>query len=51
MAPIIRVFPDKNCVVRNIQLLVGSCNSTKTVMERPLHKIVLLVEVEKGLTP
>ena len=31
MAKIIRVCPDKNGVVRNVQLLIGLCNGTKTV--------------------
>ena len=31
MAKTIRVCPDKNGVVRNVQLLIGLCNGTKTV--------------------
>ena len=31
MATIIRVCPDKNGVVPNVQLLVSSCNGAKTV--------------------
>ena len=49
MAKIIPVSPDKDGVVQrwccsNVQLLAGSCNSTKTVLSRPIHEIVLLVE-------
>ena len=51
MAKIIRVCPDKNCVFRNVQLLVSSCNGTKTVLDRPICKIVLLVEAEEGSIP
>ena len=46
MAKIVRVCPDG--VVRNVHLLVGSCNATKTVLDRPTHKTVLLVEAEEG---
>ena len=51
MAKIIHVCPDKNGVLQNVQLLVGSCNGTKTVLDRPIQKIVLLVEAEEGLIP
>ena len=51
MAKIIQVCPVKNGVVRNVQLLVGSCNGTKTVLDRLIHKIVLLVEAEEGSIP
>ena len=51
MVNIICVCPDKNGVVRNAQLLVGSCNGTKTVLGRPIHKIALLVEAEEGSIP
>ena len=47
MAKIVRVSPDKDDVVRTVQLLVGSCNGVKTVLDRPIHKIVLLIEVEE----
>ena len=48
MAKIICACPNKDDVVWNVLLLVGSCNGTKTVLDRPIHKIVLLVEAEKG---
>ena len=51
MAKIIQVCPVKNGVVWNVQLLVGSCNGTKTVLDRLIHKIVLLVEAEEGSIP
>ena len=51
MAKIIHVCPDKNGAVLNVQLLVGSCNGTKTVLDGPIHKIVLLVEAEEGSIP
>ena len=51
MAKTIFVCPDKNGVVRNVQLLVGSCNGMKTVLDRPIHKIVLLAEAEEGSIP
>ena len=47
MAKIINVFPDKDGVVRKFQLLDGSCNGTKTVLDRPIHKIVFFVEAEE----
>ena len=40
MTKIIHVGPGEDGVVRNDQLLFGSCNGTKTVLDRPLHKIV-----------
>ena len=49
LAKIIHVRPDEDGVVRNDQLLFGSCNDTKTVLDRPLHKIVWLVAAEEGL--
>ena len=52
MTKIICVCPDKvGVVVQSLQLLVGSCNGTKTVLDRPTHNIVLLVEAEEGLIP
>ena len=51
MAKIIRACPDKNAVLQNVQLLVGSCNGTKTVLDRRIQKIVLLVEAEEGSIP
>ena len=51
MTKIIWVCPDKVGVVQSLQLLVGSCNGTKTVLDRPIHNIVLLVEAEEGLIP
>ena len=51
MAKIIHFCPDKNGVLRDVQLLVGSCNGTKTVLDRPIHIIVLLVEAEEGSIP
>ena len=51
MTKIICVCPDKVGVVQSLQLLVGSCNGTKTVLVRPMHNIVLLVKVEEGLIP
>ena len=47
MDKIIRVCPDKDGVVRNVQLFVGSCHGTKTVLDRPIHKIVLLVDAKQ----
>ena len=43
MAKIIRVCPDENGAVGDVQLLVGSCEGTKTVLGRTIQKIVLLV--------
>ena len=43
MAEIIRVRSDENGAVGDVQLLVGYCEGTKTVLGRTLHKIVLLV--------
>ena len=51
MAKIIRACPDKKGVARNVQLLIGSYNGTKTVLERPIHNIVLLVETKGGSIP
>ena len=51
MDKIIRVCPDKDGVDRNVQLFVGSCNGTKTVLDRPIHKIVLLVEAKEDSIP
>ena len=51
MAKIIRVCPDKSGAARNVQLLVGSCNGTKAVLDRPTDKFFLLVEAEEGPTP
>ena len=51
MAKMICVSPDKNSVVWNVQLLVVSCNGTKTALERPIRKIILLVEAEEVLIP
>ena len=48
MAKIIHVCQDKDGVVQNVQLIVGSCNGMETVLDRPIHIIVLLVEVEEG---
>ena len=51
MAKIIHVCPDKDGVFLNVQLLVGSCNGTKTLLDRPIHKIVLIEEAEEGSIP
>ena len=51
MAKIIRVCPDKNGVAWNVQLLVGSCNGTKPVLDRPIDNFFLLVEAEEGSIP
>ena len=51
MAKIIRVCPNKSGVVRNVQLLVGSCNGTKTVLDKQIHKIALVVEADEGSIP
>ena len=48
MAKLICVCPDKNGVAGNVQLLVGSFNGMKTVLDRPIYKTVLLVEAEDG---
>ena len=42
MAKIIRVCPDKNGVAWNVQLLVGSCNGTKPVLDRSIHNFFYL---------
>ena len=51
MVKIICAFPYEDSVVWNVQLLVGSCNGTKAVLDRPVHKIVLLGEAEECSIP
>ena len=51
MAKIIHVCPDKDGAFLNVQLLVGSCNGMKTLLDRPIDKIVLIEEAEEGSIP
>ena len=51
MAKIICVCPDEDGVVQNVQLLDSLLNGTKIVLERPIHKIVLLVEAAEDSIP
>ena len=51
MAKTIHVCPDKNGAVLNVSLLVGSCNGMKTVLDRPINKIVYLLRQRKVRFP
>ena len=50
MARIVDVkFDDKHECVRSVQILMSSQNSERKIKERPVNKIVLLLESELSL--
>ena len=48
MARVITTYPDKKGIVQSVQLQLGkSSGKEQTIFERPVNKLVLLVENEK----
>ena len=48
IARVIMAYPDKKGIVRSVQLQLGkSSGKERTIFERPVNKLVLLVENEK----